>query len=83
MDRIDLRKLELVEETHFFNSKSKNDSDVKATHKSAFVNKVKKYNLEDIKELYETYIERKYKRIVRSKKMIATIRKLQKVCANL
>ena len=83
MDRINLRKLEPVKETHFFDSKFENDSDVKATHKSAFVNKIKKYNLEDIKELCETYIERKYRRIVRSKKMTATIKKLQKVYVNL
>ena len=84
MDGIDLRELELVEETHSSDLKSnKNDSTTEATHESTLINKVTELNFKRVEELCEACIESKHMRIVKSKKMTITTKKLQEVHANL
>ena len=84
VDRIDLKEIiEPVDKLHSSNSKSKNDSDAKAIYKLTSINKTIEYNLRDVKELCETFIKSKYIKIVKSKKIIAIIKKLQKVYAKL
>ena len=76
VDGIDLGKTGPVNKPHFSNSES-SDSDAEA------INKAIEYNLGDVEELCETCIESKYTRIVKSKKMTPTTRRLQEVHANL
>ena len=76
VDGIDLGKTRPVDEPHSSNSKS-SDSDAKA------INKAIEYNLGDVEELCETCIKSKHIRIVKSKKMTPTTRRLQEVHADL
>lgn len=69
VDKINLKEIGSVDKSYFSYSKS-SDSDAKT------INKAIEYNLGDIEELYEVYIKNKYTRIIKSKKIILTTRKL-------
>lgn len=84
VDRINLGEiLGLVDKLHSFNSKSDNNSNTETTYKPAFINKAIEYNLGDVKEFCKICIKSKYTRIINSKKMTITKRRLQKIYANL
>ena len=76
VDGIDLEKTGPVDKTHSSNSESF-DSDAEA------INKAIKHNLGDVEKLCETCIKSKHTRIVKSKKMTLTTRRLQEVHADL
>ena len=61
------------------NNKSDKDADSKPTT----INKTTEYNLNGVEELCETCIESKHTRIVKSKKMTPTTKRLQEVHADL
>lgn len=52
-------------------------------NKFIVINKIIRYNFNDIEKLWKIYIKNKYIRIVKSKKMILIIKKLLKVYINL
>lgn len=67
-----------------FESDNKNNkSDKNANSKLIIINKVTKYNLNSVEKPCKTYIKSKYIRIVKSKKMTPTTKRLQKVHADL
>lgn len=72
-----------LENPTFLTPNPKNDSDAETTYKLTLVNKVIKHNLRVIEKLCKTCIESKHIRIVRSKKITTTTRKLQEVYADL
>lgn len=56
---------------------------IDADNKFIVINKIIRYNFNDIKKLQKIYIKSKYIRIVKSKKMILIIKKQLKVYINL
>ena len=76
VDGIEFGEIRLVDKPHSSDSESFN-SDAKA------ITKVIEHNLGDVEELYETCIESKHTRIVKSKKKTPTTKKLQEVHADL
>lgn len=83
IDRINLRKKSgFINKFYSSDSESNNNLDINANVLTS-INKVKKHNSKDAKELCKTYIENKHTRIIKSRKMTSTIKKLQEVYINL
>ena len=72
VDGIELGETRPVDKSHSSNSEFSN-SDAEA------INEVIKYNLIDVEKLYEVCIKNKYTRIVKSKKVTLTTKRLQEV----
>lgn len=84
IDRIDPRKRpEVADKSYFSNSETNDNSDKDSNNQPGLINKIINYTIKGIEELREACIESKYARIVKSKRMTLTIRKLQEVHANL
>ncbi len=84
VDGIDLGEVSgPVDEPRSSDSEPDNDSDADAKDVPASINKVTEHSFEGIEELCEACIESKHTRIVKSKKMTPTTRRLQEVHADL
>lgn len=70
---------EVIEESYSFNSKSDNDSDKGSNNQPIFIIKVTDHIIEGIEELCKVFVKNKHIKIVKLKKMIPIIRRLQKV----
>lgn len=83
MDEIDLGEVSgPVDKPHSSDSKPNNDLDADANDGLA-LNKATEHNLRGVVELCEVCFKSKHTRIVKSKKMTPTTRRLQDVHANL
>lgn len=83
MNRINFKEISRpVHKSYFLNSEPNNNSNVDANI-PASISKVIKHNFKDVKKLYKACIKNKCIRIVKLKKMILKIKKLQKVYVDL
>lgn len=71
-----------VNKSYFSKFKSNNNLDANIDI-FASINKVIKYNSKGVEKLYKAYIESKYTKIVKLKKITSIIRRLQKIHTNL
>lgn len=84
IDEINLKEIsDFIDKSHFFKSESNNNSDVDVYNILVFINKVREHNFKGIKKLCKAYIKNKYIKIVKLKKMILIIKKLQEIYTNL
>lgn len=80
VDEIDLKELSgLANKLYSSNSESNNDSDADILNVPAPINKI----TQGMEKFYEAYIESKYIRIIKSKKMTPITRRLQEIHADL
>lgn len=82
VDKFELKKISSFssDKLYFFSkSESKDNSSTNRNHILAPMNKV----IESIKKFYEAYIKSKHIRIIKSKKMISTTKRLQLIHADL
>lgn len=87
VDRIDFREA-IGPNTKFYFSDSEpvnknNKFDKNVDNKPTTINKVTKFNPNEVEKLCKVYIESKYIRIVKLQKIMLTTKKLQKVHADL
>ena len=82
VDGIDLEQIttESIDEPQFFDFEPESDSDV---DKPSPINKAMELNIDGVEELCKVCIESKHTRIVKSKRMTPTMRRLQEIHANL
>ena len=72
--------IEPINESQSFDSELKSDTDV---DKPSPINKAMELNIDDVKELCKACIESKYTKIVKSKRMTSTTKRLQEIHADL
>ena len=82
VDGIELGEIttEPIDKSQSFDSEAEFDSNV---DKPSPINKTMELNIDGVEELYEIYIKSKHTRIVKSKRMTPTTRRLQEIHANL
>lgn len=83
-NRINFRDLpKVIKESYSFNSKSDNNFNKDSNNRPAPINKVTNYNIEGIEKLCKACIANKHIRIVKSKKITSTTKRLQEILAYL